>query len=259
MRFTRFGLLLCLLLLNISVRAQQTQISNTQSPVVKDPVAVSLVTQVLAGAGGIPAIMAIADYTATGNVSYHRAHDEEGTVVVRGSALGDLRIDATLPTGIRSEAISDGQFSWKTEDGAVRQPFVQVPMNPSRLFLPYLQLAPAVNSVGLSLYYNGLVIVDGHSAHDIQLVRILPGLADPDGRIREHGTIDFFIDATTFQLLMMQDFGREHTVRQIRYSDYRLANGVLLPFSISVQGIGTNWQMQLNQFTFNTGLQASDF
>jgi hypothetical protein len=261
MHSARFGLLVSILLLNVPVWAQQAQTAATPSPAAKDPQAVIIVNQVLGAAGGVAAIKAIADYTASGTITYHEAQDVQGTVTVRGSGLGNLRIDAALPTGIRSEAISngDGQVKRKAEDGGVTPLHVQAPMAPGRLVLPYLLLAPAVNSPGLSLSYKGLVNVDGHSAHDVQLVRIFPGLSDPTGLILEYGTIDFFIDPSTFQLLMMQDVGRMHQVRQVRYSDYRLVNGVLVPFSITQQGPGPNWRVQFSQITFNAGLQDLDF
>jgi hypothetical protein len=273
MRSARFGLLLSFLFLNALAWArqtqtpvpqptppQQTQPSSTLPSVTKDAQAVDVVTQALVAAGGITAVSAIADYTATGNVTYHMATDVQGTVTVRGGGLGNLRIDASLPTGMRSEAILDGQITIKTEDGGITPIQLQAPMSPGRLVLPYLLLAPAVNSPGFSLSYKGLVDVDGRSAHDVQLVRILPGLSDPTGLIREYSTVDFFIDSSTLQLLMMQDVVLKHMVRQVRYSDYRLANGVLVPFSISEQRAGQpTWLMRLSQITFNTGLQDSDF
>lgn len=265
MRSARFALLLYLLLVVVPVWGQQpqppqqTQPVTTTSPVTKDLQAVTILNQALSVAGGIPAIMAVSDYTATGSVTYHRAQLEQGSVTVRGSGLDYLRIDATLPTGVRSEAISNGQFTMKTEDGIVAPLDGQAPMSPSRLILPYLLLAPALNSPGFSLLYKGLVAVDGSSAYDVQLVRVLPGLSDSTGRFREYSTIDFFFDSSTLQLLMVQDVVFRHLLRQVRYSNYRFVNGVLVPFSINVQGAGPLTQLQLSQITFNTGIQASDF
>jgi hypothetical protein len=179
---------------------------------------------------------------------------------VRGSGLGNLRIDATLPTGIRSEAITDGQATIKTEDGGVTPLHLQAPISPSRLVLPYLLLVPALNSSAFSFSYKGIVDLNGSPAHDVQIVRILPGVSDPTGLIAEFSTIDFFIDPVTSQLLMMQDVVLNQMVRQIRYSNYSLANGVLVPFSISEQLAGQPvWQMNLSLITFNAGLQDSDF
>jgi hypothetical protein len=269
MSSARFGLLLSILLLNVPVWARQAQTpatppqdptATTQPPVTKDAQAVSVLNQALTAAGGTVAITTVADYTGTGTMTYHGANDVQGTVTVRSFGLGNLRIDAALPAGIRSEAISDGQITMKTEGGGVTQLHRQAPMAPGRLVLPYLLLSSAVNSPAYSLSYKGLVDVDGHSAHDVQLVRSLPGLADPTGLIREYSTVDFFIDSSTLQLFMMQDVVLKHLVRQVRYSDYRLANGVQVPFSISEHG-GEQpaWEMHLSQITFNTGLQDSDF
>ncbi len=256
MRSARFCLLLSILLLTIPVWSQETQTPT----VTKDVQAVSVLNQALTAAGGTAAITTVADYTGIGTITYHGANDVQGTVTVRGSGLGSLRIDAALPTGVRSEAATDGQITIKTEDGGVTPLHLQAPMNPGRLLLPYLLLAPAVNSPAFSLSYKGLVDVDGHSVHDVQLTRILPGGSDPTGVIREYSTIDYFIDPATWQLVMMQDVVLRHLVRQVRYSDYKLVNGVPVPSSISEQiADQPTWQMQINQVTFNTGLQDSDF
>jgi hypothetical protein len=226
----------------------------------KDPQAVSVLTQSLTAVGGIPAILAITDYTATGNVTYHWGDDVQGSVTVRGSASGQFRLDANLPTGLRSEAIN-GESTIKTPDGILWQPHDQAPMSPSRLVLPYLLASRALNSPAFNLLDKGIVQLEGHSVHDIQLQRFLPGVADPDGRFREYFTVDFFIDASTFQVLMTQEvIAPNRLVRQIRYSDYRTVRGLLVPFSISEQVIDhPTWLIQLDQINFNTGLSDSDF
>src|SRR5258708_3969672 len=115
MHSARFGVLVSILLLNVPVWARQAQTPTTPSPdqtattptpALKDPQAVSVVTQALAAAGGIPAITAITDYTATGNASYFldAARSTQATVTVRGKGLGQFRIDTNLPSGTRSES-----------------------------------------------------------------------------------------------------------------------------------------------------------
>src|SRR5580704_13507088 len=85
---------------------QQTQTA-TQLSATKDAQAVSEVNQALSVSGGTPAIMAITDFTATGNVTYYSGPDPavQGTVTIRGRGLGQLRIDTNLPAGTRSESI----------------------------------------------------------------------------------------------------------------------------------------------------------
>lgn len=240
-------------------RVVAAQISSSAPPI-QDPQAASVLTQSLTTVGGIPAILAITDYTATGNVTYHWGDDVQGSVTVRGSASGQFRLDANVPTGVRSEAIN-GESKIKTADGILWLPHYQAPMTPSRLVLPYLLASRALNSPAFSLFYKGIVELEGRSVHDIQLQRFLPGVADLDGRLREYFTVDFFIDASTFQVLMTQELvAPNRLVRQIRYSDYRSVNGLLVPFSISEHLIDhPTWLIHLDHINFNTGLSDSDF
>lgn len=79
-------------------------------------------------------------------------------------------------------------------------------------------------------------------------------------------TRDYFIDAASFQLLSTVDMvypqrdpASGHS-REIFFSDYRLVNGILVPFSISETVVGQRtWTIQVNQITFNSGLRDTDF
>jgi hypothetical protein len=184
-------------------------------------------------------------------------------VKVLGSGFSNLRLDSTLPIGVLSEAISQGKITMGV-NGAVRQVHAQTPMNPARFILPFLQLRTLVNNRTYQLSHKGLVEVNSHSAHDIQILRLLGGNANPPELLREYNTVEFFIDATTFQVVMMQDFvfngGIRYSIRQIQYSDYRAIGGVLVPFTINEQLDGHPTRLiQLDSIAFNSGLQESDF
>jgi hypothetical protein len=286
MRSARFGLLHTILLLNIPVWGQQsqtpvlqpqptppqqTQPVTTPTPAPKDSQAVNVINQALTVAGGTAAIKALTDYTATGNITYHWNPEAQGTVTVRGLGSGQLRVDANLPRGLHSSVISGGQTSTKAEDGRLTQyppPYpvpssdafpYQPPMFPAGLVLPHTQLAAVLNHPRFSITYEGIVQLDGNSVHDVQVQRLMPGQTQPDG-MTEYHTIDFFIDTTTLQLVMTQDNVPKHIAHQIRYSDYRTVNGVLVPFSISEQMGGQRTRdIQLDGISFNTGLQDAAF
>lgn len=267
MRFGRFGLL-SLLLFVFPLWSQQTettttapldQTATTASPAPKDTQAVTVLNQTLAAAGGMSAITAIADYTATGTVTYHLAQDVRGTVTIRGDGLFRLRIDASLPAGIHSESMT-GPGTAIADHGFVRQLHSQPPMDPGRYLLPSLELATVLNDPEYSLLYKGIVSVDGHSAHDVQLEYVLPSIVvDSTGLFHEYHTIDAFIDSSTFQVVLMQDVVPEHAIRLMRYSDYRNIGGVQVPFSISEEVGNPTWLIQLDKINFNSGLQDSDF
>jgi len=225
----------------------------------KDPQAVQIVTQALVTAGGTSTIDLISDYKATGNVMYHLAEDAQGKVTIRGKGLDELRIDADLPTGVRSEAISRGMMTMKLEDGTVNSRQMHAPLVPTRFLLPYLLLSPALGSPGYNIWYKGTVALAGRSLYDIQVQRILSLAPTPTTQLLEYFTIDFFIDPSTFQVVMVQDAIPRHITRQIRYSNYKMVDGISVPFSIVESGAELPCEINLDQITFNSGLQDSDF
>jgi hypothetical protein len=218
----------------------------------------SVINQALIAAGGAAAIGAIADYTAAGIITYHVPSDTQGTVTLRGLGSGEFRMDASLASGVRSE-VDNGNAIFKDETGLTKA--YPVSMSPGRLVLPAISLVPALTSASLSVLYKGLVQMGGHPAYRIEVQRFLRiPIADPDGHFRDLHTVDYFVDASTFQILMVQDIVPKQATRQISYSNYRSAGGVLVPFSISEQIDGQpTRQIELGQITFNSGLQDSDF
>ena len=269
----RFALLLSILLLNIPVSAQQAQTittplpdqtATTPSPTTNDPQAVSVVDQALAVAGGTAAIRAIQDYTATGNITFPSQQDAQGPVTLQGLNGTEFRMDANLPTGIRSWAVSDGVMLQKAESGIVSQsvpqdpvsdsnayPY-QTPLFPASIAFPYLQLASVVSDPIYSISYQGLVEINGRSVHHIQIDR---GPADSASRVR-----DVFIDVSSLQVVTTTELIPKNSIYSLHYSDYRPIGGILMPFSI-IEEIGGQlvWSIQLTQIQFNTGLKDTAF
>ena len=265
MRFSRFVRLMVLLPLCSAVWSPQTaaQQGTQPTPAPRDVQAVNVVNQALNVAGGLAAILAVNDYTASGNISYHQGQnqDVQGSVIMSGLGLNEFRLDATLQAGVRSFAVnSEGQTAGKNENGDVWRKQFPIPMITGTFALPSRELAVAFVNPYFSLSFKGLVEVDGQSLYDVQVQRELPGQFDPNGLIAKYHTVDFFIDALTLRVVMLQDVVPKDLPRQIRYSDFRLLNGVLSPFSIE-ERINTQpfLTINLNQIGFNVGLQDSSF
>lgn len=259
MRFLCKCVPVVILLFTVPARSQQATSLSTLPLPVKDVEAVMVVSQALAAAGGTAAIATIADYTANGNITYHMDvdRDVQGTVTIRGNGVDQLRLDANLPAGTRSESTS-GSTSYKREDGTVEQLHRQSPMAPARLVLPYLELLMgSISTKSLSLLSKGQVQLDGHTVYDIQVQHVLPPeLLDK----LPYLTIDFFIDSSSFQVLMMQDMLSESMLRQVRYSNFSANSGVTVPLSISTQINGQPvWDVGLTEINFNRGLTNADF
>jgi len=253
------------LLVCLSLHAQQNLSGTTPAPASQDTQAINVVHQALAVAGGDTAISAIRDYNATGAITYHLAQDVQGNVTIRGKGLEQFRIDANLPMGMRSQ-VMDGKITIKMEDGRLWEPHSKVPMSPARLALPCVLLAaalrapPAINSTGYSLAYKGVVQNNGHSLHDIEIDFVVPG-ADPNVVLHLYFSVDFFIDTSTLQVAFTQEPLPGLNVRTVRYADYRAVNGIQVPFAITEEdgGFLQGWSVQLDSISFNAELQDSDF
>jgi hypothetical protein len=267
MRVLRF--LPFIFLFSFPFYAQQT------APAPQDPQAVSILNQALAVAGGVTAIAAITDYTATGSGTWYQASDHtfEGTVTISGTASGQLRFDAHLPTGVRSYAVNHGHSAWKNEDERLIQapaPHTAVPSSDAFPYKapmfaggfasPHIQIAAVLKDSLLEVLYRGSVQIDGRPTNEIQVRRLLPGRSNPNDPLAEYSSMYFFIDASTYQVVMTQDVIPKHVVHQLRYSDYRLVGTVVVPFSIiELTGGQQLWAIHLSQFSFNSGLQDSSF
>lgn len=251
------------------------QAPSLQSAASQDPQAVSVLNQALTGAGGVVAIKSIADYTATGNITYYWNSKEQGTATILGLGLTSLRIDARLQSGLHSEVQTDGRIGTKTPNSAVEwlPPYTfspgqslapitsseafpyQSPKCPGAFAVPSLRLAALLGDPNIKLTYMGTTYVDGHMALDVQAQET--GGSDS---MSQYKITDYFLDPATLQMVLVQDTVPKNVVHQIRYSDYRVVNGVLVPFSISEAMGGQTIQLiQLEQVTFNSGLQDSAF
>lgn len=262
MRIARFGLVLLLLHFSVSALSQQAQPATTPSPASKDPQAMSVLNQALAGAGGAQGILAVTDYTATGNVTYpaNQGANVTGTITIVGRGLKQFRLDEVLPTGSDSQSINNGGITVKTSEGAIQIVPYPAPMMAGSITLPCLQLASLSMDPNIRLIYKGIVNQAGLSLHDIRAMRVFPGQPYPNGPFVDLGNADLFIDASTLQLVTAQDTARRGVVRTIQYSDYRTVKGVAVPFSVSEQiNSGVVRQIQLNRISFNSGLQDSAF
>ena len=107
-----FLFLLAVFLLPIPLLAQASSIT-------QDARALNVLNQALTAGGGAQAIAAISDYTGTGNITYYPGGPTQGTVTVIGTSSQEFRMDATVPSGLRSWAVHDGIVTTKNESGTI--------------------------------------------------------------------------------------------------------------------------------------------
>jgi hypothetical protein len=265
-----FAVFLSFVLSLSAQNAQPPAQQDTTAPVAtQDPQAVSVLNQALAVAGGTVAIQAVLDYTAAGNITYNSNPLAQGSATILGLGLDKFRLDASLPSGVRSRIISQGVTDIVAENGTVSEyppPYpvpssdaspYEAPMFPGSLLLPAQQLAAILNDPRYRISYKGLVQLNGQSVHDVEFQLAIPGQID---QMHEYHVRHLFIASATLQVVMIQELVPKHVIRQVQYSAYQSAEGVLIPFTISeLVGGQQAWTIALTQITFNTGLQDSAF
>jgi hypothetical protein len=257
-------LVLSFLLILSSSSHLDSQQTATTAP--RDPQAVDILKQCLNLAGGVSTIDAVADYTASGAITYQLAgKNVAGNVTLHGRGFDQFRMDTSLSTGARSWLANHGKAKEKAESGDVSDMVGLSLLSPSSLVFPYIQLTEALRNKSFSIEYKGLTQLNGASAHDIRIRR---GVALPDGSIQmlEIGAVDILIDQSSLRVVLTRDQARpsrnsaQGPSHELRFSDFRSINNILTPFSISeVIGGQPMWQIQLSKIDFNLGLADSDF
>ena len=274
----RQAMLVCLLtaLIPFGLNAQIAQTpTETNTPPVgtRDPQALNILNQTLNAAGGIAAIQTVKDYTATGSITIGTGndHDLQGSVTIMGGKRRQIRADVTLPTGILSWGLNNGLPVSKLPNGTVSKPLTgHVPSSnfrayraqqfPNSLAFPYLQLALIVSNTAYTISYKGTVLQNGSSAYVVQAQPTFLNSGKTPNPIQLAMTVTFTIDASTYQLLTVQDFGERNTLHQLSYSGYMATNGFLVPMSIAEQfGGQPTWSVQLTRIAFNACLADSAF
>jgi hypothetical protein len=248
-----------------SLLAQQgTQAS---VPPARDQQAVSILTQVLSAAGGLPAIAAVLDFKATGNVTYFWAgEDVTGTTTIKGRGTDQFRIDSDLSSGKYTLVVSKGSGQLKDIRGRTIPISFANAVNKGNLIFPLAEIAARFQDPTVGIAYVGLVTLDGRQVHQISTRRILTSDTGHGQLLNTLTTRDFFIDPQTFQVVATLDKGHPDNAdqfdfpHQMLFSGYQTVNGILVPFSITERIAGqTTWTIQLSQISFNAGLGDTDF
>ncbi len=242
-----------------------TQQPISSNAVQRDAQAISILTQSVAAAGGTTAIEGAQDCTADGTITYYSAGQEiQGTVTIKSRGMKQFRFDATLPQGVRSVVV-DGNFGQEHRtDGIIASLPYSSTMQFDSFTFPAGKLSADLQDSSTSVSYLGIVTYEEHQAHQIRLRNPAhPASGSADNAVR---TRDYFIDSTSFQVLALRSkiysagSPSSNLSREMRYTDYRTAQAVSVPFSIDefIEGQRV-FTISLNNVTFNAGLDSSVF
>lgn len=261
--FPAFAIVFCFLA--SQVRAQHG--GSLPQSIQRDPQALEVLLRSLNAAGGQPVVGTIEDYTASGKIIYFWGHQPvTGSVNLKGRGTGQFRLDAAIPTGVRSWAVSNGVGFMRMEDGDVTVIPEHNTWNYGSLTIPWFYVVKALNDSSMNLSYVGLEPTTDGQVYHVQTKEVFGSDVDPEGLHSKLTTRDFFVDAKTYRITRTRDMlhpkyqSTKNIIHEVEFSDYRVLKGVSLPFSINDRiGGQLTSTIQLAQIDFNTGLGDLDF
>lgn len=243
-----------------------------QAPIVKDPQALQILQRALAA---LSPNVAVQDVTLSGSTHYFAGSDDEtGTATLKATALGDARIDLSLPSGNRSEVynLSSGSPAgqWSGKDGTRHPIAFHNLLSEPAWFAPVTAISRRLKGTGFAVTYVGAETRDSLSVDHVSVSQpALLASAVPPSQVSlfTHLTrIDLYVDATTFLPAAISfnvhpdDNELLDVPIQIQYSDYRIVNGQQVPFHIQKSiNNSLSLDIHLDSATANTGLPSTTF
>jgi len=249
--------------LPVSVLARQS----AQTPTVptRDPQAIAILNRSLAAMGG-QGIAAIQDTVVKGTVSSLGNQDPttgDVTITTKGTSM--IRTDAAGGGKNSSVIFNSGREMRDLGRGWQKAPSGNA--NQKRIeHLPALMLAYEVVRNELSAEYVGEESIAGRAVFHLRLARVSNMGNASDETFTRNSRMDVFLDAQTYlitkisYLLLSEIDLRLGMPVDIYYDDYRVMNGLAVPFHqrYFFNGQPTN-QLQLTSVAVNQGTPDSKF
>lgn len=205
------------------------------------------------GSGNLAANQSV---QAVGTLTWHGSTDIVFPVVLKSLGTQLLRTELTTNKGVRVTIVNAGHGIIRQPDGSVRQLSLDNTLVQRVNHIPSLSLLSEFSQGAVALEYVGNSVVDG-AAVDIVAISL-----SSQSRTR----VLYYIDSkTAFVNRIDQPNYAENDPNdvqslQTRLSDYRLVNGVAVPFLQETYADGKPlFALALNSVTFGVTLSDSDF
>ena len=240
-----------------------------QQPPQRDPRGVALLqAAAIALSGAVP----ITDVTLTGTARRIAGSDDEsGSTTLKATAAGQSRLDFFFPSGARSEVRVGPDDSptgtWTGRDGVSHQVALHNLQTDPDWFFPALLVVRAASKPDRAITYVGRESRDGAAVDHVTVYRqASQPWAEFATLLQRLTQLEVFLDAgthlpaaVTFDIHPDND-ASTGIPTQVRYSNYRSVNSVLIPFHVErFLNNGLVLDIQLKTVNLNTGLSASDF
>jgi len=198
--------------------------------------------------------------------------DESGTVTLKALSSGATRLDFNFPSGPRSEFKSfvsnapngTPTGAWSGPDG-VFHPIAGHNLVNDWGWSPLFTLAAAMNTQNHTVSLVGTEIRNGQSVVHLALSQQFPSLSTSGASLMTHlSQIGVFLDAATLlPASITYNIHPDNNALQdipveLRFSDYRAANGSQLPFHIQkFINNSVSLDIQFQSASLNTGITAA--
>jgi hypothetical protein len=262
----RFVVFLSLFLLVCLPLVSQTPSPNPTPTPVSDVQAITIATQSYAALGGALAT----DATLNGTVTWIVGSDDKtGTATFYVKGTSESRADLTFGGNTQSETrtLSNGFPSgqWKTATGTISA------ASQSNCWVDAAWFFPALSSLAQTANTNFIFSYVGREQHNgltvlhLEVKQLVPG--DTAGlNVSRFSVMDVYIDPTSFlptsiAYNLHADLDSATNVpAEIRFADYRLVNGVEVPFHVQKLLNGSLlMDVVLTNAKTNTGLTDAQF
>lgn len=254
--------LAALSLIPTAALAQQT----SSPPVQRDPQAIAILTQALSAAGGVSP-SSFSDFKGTGTITYFWAGEKVlGKATVRGRGVDQFRLDADMPDGKRSYAVSHGRGNFKDAANKTTEIPYHNTINAGIPIFPYPTIAAALSDPLTDITYIGLAEVGGRQVQQVRVQRTLPPERDPHGVLSKLMVTNYFTDSQTGLVVKISDKTHPVETLNINYlhdfelENYKNVNGINVP-TVVREKIDRQlmWELHLETVSINAGLNDADF
>jgi len=203
---------------------------------------------------------------AIGTLTLHGESDIVFPVVLKSAGTQRLRTEITTNTGLRLFVVNGGRGIIRQPDGSVRQ------LADENMIVQRINHIPALSLLGECLQKNVALDYIGTSTLDDAIVEIVAvslysGATVKDAQSLQSRTrILYYVDAKTGLVIRIdranyaENNPNEVQNEETYLSDYRLVNGIMIPFQQRTLADGKPYlDLVLTSVTFGVAVNDSDF
>jgi len=234
----------------------------------REPVLLDVLTRVVNAAGGAQSLASVHDLTESGDITFRWEEDVKGPVTIRAIGGNRFRMEADLPDGKTTWIVKDGSGTKQQGDQKAIPLSGSNAANFGNFTFPIAYLAAAIRDPNTDISLVGIETREARSVYRIRVDGRLDVIRNQIAGVSVRK--DVLVDALSFEIMSVEDspfpvYQRNGKLsdsppREITYGDFRVVNGVLVPFLISEKVHGQSGvDIRLDKVVFNTGLSDTDF